>query len=75
MGKFKHGRVYIIIDDLDITQEMVNYSTSTKKENMPSKTVNLILKRILETNEPVAMVFANYTWYGQDEIMTVWDAL
>lgn len=75
MSKFKNGLVYIIIDDLDITQEMVNYSTSTTKNNMPSKTVNLILKRILETNEPVNAVFANYTWYGQDEIMDVWNAL
>lgn len=75
MSKFKNGRVYIIIDDGDITQEMVNYSTSKASSEMPSKSVGGVTKRILETIEPVNSVFASYVWYGQDSINAAWDAL
>jgi hypothetical protein len=75
MGKFKNSQVFIIIDDIDITTEMINYSTSRSKSEMPSKTSNLILKRILETTEPVQNVYASYVWYSVDEILPAWESL
>jgi len=75
MSKFKDGKVFLIVDDEDISTEIVNYSTSTSKENMPSKDVSGVTKRIVETSEPVAAVYAAFVWYSVDEIMTVWDAL
>jgi len=75
MSKFKNGKIYIIINCEDITQAMVNYSTSISKENMPQKTVGGIVKRIIEISEPANDMFISYTWYGQDEIIEVWDAL
>ena len=75
MNKFKDGKIYIIIDDSEITTEMINYSTSKNKESMPIKTVNSIDKRIIETTEPVESVFVSYPWHGIDEIEDVWNAL
>lgn len=74
-NKFKDGKIFIIIDDLEITQEMVNYSTSKTKEEMPSKVVGLLTKRILETSEPARSVYASYTWYSVDDINAAWEAL
>lgn len=73
--KFKNGQIFIIINDLDITQEMINYSTSKTKEEMPSKVVGLVTKRILETSEPARSVYASYAWYSVDEINAAWEAL
>ena len=75
MNKFKDGKVYMIVDDLDITMEMINYSTSKSKDEMPIKTVDSVDKRIIETSEPVASVFVSYNWYDIDEIEAAWEAL
>ena len=75
MAKFSDGKVYMIINDEDITTEMINYSTSKSKEEMPLKTVAGVDKRILETLEPVRDVYSSYYWYSKDEINTIWDGL
>lgn len=75
MSKFKGGKVYIIKNDADITQQMINYSTSTCKSAMPTKTVSGVVKRLIEVSEPVDDVFAQDTWYDIDTIAAAWDAL
>ncbi len=75
MAKFKDSKIFIIINDSDITTEMVNYSTSKSKQEMPSKLVGEVTKRILETEEPAAAVFYSFVWYGIDDISAVWEAL
>lgn len=75
MSKFRNGRIYIIIDDEDITTDMVNFSTSMSKDTMPSKTSGGILKRIIEIIEPASDIFSTYTWYDVDSINAAWDAL
>lgn len=75
MSKFKGGSAFIIIQDTDITTTMVNLSTSTSKNNMPSKTSSGTLYRIVEVLEPVPEIFNTYTWYCKDSIISAWDAL
>lgn len=75
MSKFTNGQVFIILDDDEISLQVLNYSTSKTKETMPSKTSGGILKRIVETREPVNEVFGSYQWYGMDEIGIAWEAI
>ncbi|HCW08691.1 MAG TPA: hypothetical protein DGG95_15135 [Cytophagales bacterium] len=75
MGKFKQNKVYMIIDETEITTEMINYSTSKNKKTMPVKSVEGINKRILETSEPVKEIYSSYNWYDADEINSAWEML
>lgn len=75
MPKFKNGQVFVIMDDEDISTSIVNLSTSTSKENMPTKISSGITKRIVETTEPVNSAFNSYQWYSLDGIMTAWEAI
>lgn len=75
MSKFKNGKVFIIIPDINITTEIINYSTSRTKNEMPNKEVNGIVFRIVETSEPVSPVFSQFTWYSIDDILSAWSAL
>lgn len=75
MSKFKDGKIFIIIDDDEISTQMLNYSTSKSKETMPGKISGGILKRIVETSEPAHTVFSAYTWYGLNDITEAWGAI
>lgn len=75
MSKFRLGRVYTIIGDGELTNEMVNLSVSRKKEEMISKTVGGVLKYIVEFLEPAPTAVSNFEWYSIDEINSVWEAL
>lgn len=72
MNKFSEGRVYILIPDSEITQEMINYSTSKTKEAAPSKTINGVLYRILETFEVPRAIYGPYKWYDKQELPQEW---
>lgn len=54
------------IVDMNITIEMVNKSTSMKKEDMPLNSVTG--ERLLETSEPVDEIFAGFAWMGLDQV-------
>lgn len=76
MSKFINEKVFIIIDDADITNEIINKSTSRNKEMAPTKTVDGVTKIILEFNEfNVPSSLDSYEWYCKNTINSVWDAL
>ena len=75
MSKFSNGIAFIIMNDSDITTKILNCSTSRSKNSMPSKTSGGVIKRIVETTEPINEVFLDYTLYDTQEITPAWDAI
>lgn len=75
MSKFKNSRVYIIVNESDIDTDMLNYSTSKSLSSVPTKTSGGVVKKLLEFVEPAPDMVSTYTWYDQDEVVVVWEAL
>lgn len=75
MTKFLGGSVFIIMDEGDITVEMINYNTSKSIDTMPLKVSGGVNKRIVEIKEPVQSIFSAFTWYDKDGVVIAWDAL
>lgn len=75
MGKFVRGKIYVIVLESQITNEMVNRSISRTLEEMPTKTVASGVYRIIEFEEPGADIFMQYTWLDASEVIAAWEAL
>jgi len=75
MPKFRNAQVFVIMDDEEITTNIINLSTSISKDTMPTKVSGGITKRIVETIEPVNSSFNSYPWYSCDDILGAWEAI
>lgn len=75
MSKFINGQVFLIMNDADVTTQVINLSLSRKKESMPVKVSGGVTKYIVEFAEPAPDVVAGFTWYSLDEINAAWEAL
>ena len=75
MSKFKNNQVFLILNSDEISMQIINYSTSKSADTLPSKISDGVVKKIIETTEPVHTVYSNYTWYSIDEIRAAWEAL
>lgn len=72
MSYFSNGIIYIIIPDVQITQEMINNmktsfnsTTSTCGHTLSSATIQ---KTLFKVKAPVNSAFEGYTWYNNETI-------
>lgn len=77
MSKFPGGIVYILVPTADITQEMINFSTTSagdltaSKAVLPKRTVASVENMILEVEEEnlsTTRVFDSFRWCTTDVV-------
>jgi len=75
MMKFPSGQIFVIMNDSDVTTQVINLSVCRNKSYMPSKVSGGVTKYIVEFTEPAPDIVSTYTWYSKDEILAAWESL
>lgn len=69
-------KIYMIVDEDEITTAMINRSTSSSISDMPHKNSGGIDYRIIEANtNPPNDVFNGFVWHDSESVKAEWDAL
>lgn len=62
---------YCLVPLLQLTQAMINRSTSCETCEIPTITINAIDYYIIKFEETTASTFDNYRWYTQSQMQEI----